>query len=133
MIEKDSANFYTYSKDYLSSSFPLVNEHNIAVKQKLESEALWKTPSGFDVHGKKTAWNEHPNKPHQSVLDDLKYSYVTQKAEYKAHVKSMQYRPEDHGKDDFYSKVKNKKNFSDPSYFTTVFISGDDMLKEMAE
>ena len=45
----------------------------------------------------------------------------------------MQYRPQDDGKDDFYSKVKNKKTFSDPSYFKTVFISGDDMVKEMAE
>ena len=42
------------------------------------------------------------------------------------------YRPQDYDKDDFYSKVKNKQTFSDPSYFKTVFISGDDMVKEMA-
>ena len=43
------------------------------------------------------------------------------------------YNPAEHGKADFYSKVKNKTTFSDPSYFKTVFISGDDMVKEMAE
>ena len=64
VIEGDASNFYTYSKDYLSQSFPLVNENVIAVKQKQESEARWKTPGGFDVHGKKTSWNEHPKKPH---------------------------------------------------------------------
>ena len=32
MIENDASNFYTYSKDYLSQSFPLVNENLIAVK-----------------------------------------------------------------------------------------------------
>jgi len=34
MIENDSANFYTYSRDYLSQSFPLVNENIIALKSK---------------------------------------------------------------------------------------------------
>ena len=34
---------------------------------------------------------------------------------------------------DFQSKVKNFNTFSDPAYFKTVFISGDDMVKEMAE
>ena len=29
--------------------------------------------------------------------------------------------------------MKNTKTFSDASYFKTVFISGDDMVKEMAE
>ena len=43
------------------------------------------------------------------------------------------YSPAEHGKPDFYSKVKNVQTFSDPSYFKTVFISGDDMVKEMAE
>lgn len=32
MIENDAGNFYTYSKDYLSQSFPLVNENMIAVE-----------------------------------------------------------------------------------------------------
>ena len=43
------------------------------------------------------------------------------------------YNPAEYGKADFYSKVKNKPVFSDPSYFKTVFISGEDMVKEMAE
>jgi len=29
VIEKDKEHFYTYSKDYMSGSFPLVNENEI--------------------------------------------------------------------------------------------------------
>ncbi len=105
----------------------------VAVKNKQENESRWKTPAGFDVHGKKTNWNEHPKKPHQTTLDDLKISFIQQKLETKRQAKNAQYRPQDHGKVDFQSKVKNIQNFSDPSYFKTVFISGDDMVKEMAE
>ena len=81
MIEHDSANFYTYSRDYLSQSFPLINENLIALKNKQESEARWKTSAGFDVHGKKTDWNMHPKRPPQAVMDDLKIPYVLQKAD----------------------------------------------------
>ena len=67
-------------------------------------------------------------------MDDLKIPYVQQKQETKQSQKAAVYRPSDHGKEDFYSKVKGKnQTFSDPSYFNTVFISGDDMVKEMAE
>ena len=57
LIEHDKAHFYTYSKDYLSQSFPLVNENLIALKSKQENESRWKTKAGFDVHGKKSNWN----------------------------------------------------------------------------
>jgi len=36
--------------------------------------------------------------------------------------------PGDVGKVDFQSKVKNMQTFSDPTYFKTVFISGEDMV-----
>lgn len=133
LIENDKAHFYTYSKEYLSQSFPLVNENLINVKNKQDNESRWKTPAGFDVHGKKSNWNEHSKKPHQATLDDLKMSYIQQKLETKRQKQGALYRPQDDGKADFQSKVKNVKNFSDPSYFKTVFISGDDMVKEMAE
>ena len=133
LIENDTAHFYTYSKDYLSQSFPLVNENLIAQKNKQENESRWKTKAGFDVHGKKSNWNAHSKQPHPAVMEDLLYPYVTQKAETKAKRMDAQYVPADYGKADFYSKVKNKATFSDPTYFKTVFISGDDMVKEMAE
>lgn len=57
MIENDSAHFYTYSKQYLSQSFPLVNENLIALKNKEDNERRWKTKAGFDVHGKKSNYN----------------------------------------------------------------------------
>ena len=108
MIENDRANFYTYSKDYLSQSFPLVNENLIAQKEKADNESRWKTKAGFDVHGKKTAWNEHPKKPSPATMDDLKIPYVQQKAETRYLLQGQQYNPADDGKADFYSKVKNK-------------------------
>lgn len=41
--------------------------------------------------------------------------------------------PEEHGKPDFYTNFRCPSTFADPSFFKTVFISGDDMVKEMQE
>lgn len=49
-------------------------------------------------------------------------------------MKGFEFIPGANGKPDFYSKVKSQKpTFSNKEYFNTVFISGDDMMKEMAE
>lgn len=46
----------------------------------------------------------------------------------------MVYKPAEHGKVDFYAKVKPPQaTFAHPSTFNTVFISGDDMVKQEAE
>lgn len=132
-IAKDSSNFYTYSKEHLSLSFPLVNENQIKVKEKEDNESRWKTKAGFDVHMKKTNYNQHPKQPHPATQDDLKYSYVDQKMETKMKLQDRQYQPAMDGKADFYSKVPNIRQFSDPDYFKTVFISGDDMMRELAQ
>lgn len=43
------------------------------------------------------------------------------------------YNPQDEGKPDFYGKVSAPhKTFGEPAFFNTVFISGDDMVKEEA-
>lgn len=42
-ISNDNKNFYTYSKDFLSLAFPLINENEIAMKAKIENETKWKT------------------------------------------------------------------------------------------
>ena len=47
-IANDPSNFYTYSKEHLSLAFPLINERDEAMKDKLQNEANWKTKSGFD-------------------------------------------------------------------------------------
>lgn len=75
-IANDPANFFTYSKDHLSLAFPIVNERDMAMKDKLENEARWKTKAGFDYIMKTENWNEHPKKPQQSTIDDLKIPYV---------------------------------------------------------
>jgi hypothetical protein len=59
-------------------AFPLINEAEIAMKAKVENEARWKTKAGFDNVMKRENWNEHPKKPAQSTIDDLKIPYVLQ-------------------------------------------------------
>ena len=39
-MEHDSANYYTYSKDHLSSAFPIVNEHTIEKNEKEDNQAV---------------------------------------------------------------------------------------------
>ena len=97
------------------------------MKEKVENESRWKTKHGFDVHMKKTNFNEHPKKPHPATMDDLLIPYMEQKNDEKSKLKGQQYRPQDHGKTDFQSKVQNVNTFSDQGYFKTVFASGDDM------
>lgn len=70
-ISEDKANFYTYSKDFLSLAFPLINENEIKMKAKEENESKWKTKSGFDNLLKKNDYTVHPKKPPQCILDDL--------------------------------------------------------------
>jgi hypothetical protein len=53
-------------------AFPIVNENEIAIKEKEENERNWKTKAGFDNVMKRENWNEHPKKPHESVVKDLK-------------------------------------------------------------
>ena len=48
VISQDKDHFYSYSKDSLAGAFPIVNENEIKVKAKLESEARWITKKGFD-------------------------------------------------------------------------------------
>lgn len=49
-------------------------------------------------------------------------------------LKGYQFVPGENGMPDFQSKIKvQRSTFSAPDYFKTVFISGDDMVKEQAE
>jgi hypothetical protein len=71
------------------------------VADKLESESRWKTPRGFDKLMKRDNIHEHPHKPHEAVLDSLKYSYAKNLTEVKAAEKARMFNPEDYGKKDF--------------------------------
>lgn len=62
-IEKDTANFYTYSKEYNNGAFPVVDEVKNIMIEKLAQEARWKTKNGLDILNKRENWNEHPKKP----------------------------------------------------------------------
>ena len=104
------------------------------MKEKEENERRWKTKSGFDNVMKRLNWNEHPKRPAQSTIDNLKIPHHHQAAETKQRLKGFQYVPGQNGKADFQSKIKSQgPTFSDADYFKTVFISGDDMVKEIAE
>jgi len=83
IVANDKEHFYTYSKEFLSGSFPLVNEHQVRMQAKLDSEKKWLVKKGFDFLNKRTNWNEHPKKPDLAKLDELRYPYVKQATETK--------------------------------------------------
>ena len=70
-----------------------MNENQIKVKEKEESEARWKTKAGFDTLNKRQNWNEHPKQPPQSAMDDLLIPYVQQKHDAKMKLKGREFRP----------------------------------------
>lgn len=130
VISQDKEHFYSYG-DSLAGAFPIVNENEIKVKAKLESEARWRTKSGFDCLNKRQNWNEHPKKPDQATIDSLKHPHVEQTAYTKSILKGTQYRPQDDGKPIFMNKVKHDgQTFSHQGYFKTVFQSGDGVMLE---
>lgn len=112
----------------------MVNENEIEIKAKEENEARWKTKGGFDIVLKRENWNEHPKKPAQSTIEGLKIPYHIQALETKQKQKALEFKAGENGKPNFQAKVKSEQNtFSKADYFKTVFISGDDMMKEEAE
>lgn len=133
-IAEDPKHFYSYGKDFLSLAFPIVNEHEQRLKEKEDSEARWKTEKGFDNLLRNENFNAHPKRPPQSILDDLTIPYVEQMKEKMA---TMKGRPpfvqEDVNKPDFFTNFRCPYTFADNGFFKTVFISGDDMVREMAE
>lgn len=88
-IAKDSSKFYTYSADHLSLAFPVVNENEIQMKEKLENEARWKTKNGFDNVMKRQNWNDHPKRPDQATIDNLTIPYHEQVQDTKKKMKSF--------------------------------------------
>ena len=135
-IANDHKNFYSYSQDFLSLAFPLVNEHEQKMKEKEDSEARWKTKSGFDNLICNANYAEHPKKPPQSILDDLQIPYVEQMKEKMTTVKARgapYTLAESQSKVDFFTNFRCPPTFADNEFFKTVFISGDDMVKEMQE
>ena len=130
VVANDKEHFYTYSKDNLSGSFPLVNETEARLRAKQESEARWLNKKGFDKLGKRTNWNEHPKKPDPAKMDDLRYPHVKQAAVTKAKIDGSRYRPEDDGKPVFLARANPQMTFSHPDYFNTVFASGDSVTQE---
>jgi hypothetical protein len=75
-IQADPGNFYTYSKNNMSGAFPVVNEVTVAYTEKMASQARWKTKAGFDYLMKTENINEHPKKPDEAKMADLKVPYI---------------------------------------------------------
>ena len=132
VISQDKAHFYTYSKDFLSGSFPVVNELAEQQKEKAQSQARWLTPKGFDNLDKTKNWNEHPKKPDKAKLEDLKFSHAKQAAFTKAALAKKVYRPQDEGKNVFVAGSVNVPfTFSEQGYFKTVFTqTAEDVEKQ---
>ncbi len=118
----------------MTLAFPLINENELKMKEKEEMEAKWKTKKGFDNLIKNANYAEHPKRPPQSVLDDLQVPYVEQLKDKIATMKGRApFVPEDLDKVDFFTNFRCPPTFADREFFKTVFISGDDMVKEMHE
>jgi len=75
-IQNDNQHFYTYSKEHLSLSFPLVNENEIKMREKAENESKWKTNDGFKNVFRAHDYGEIPKKPDPAKMDDLTIPYV---------------------------------------------------------
>lgn len=106
------------------------------MKEKEDNEARWKTKNGFDNLIKNANYAEHPKKPPQSILDDLQIPYVEQMKDKMTTIKARgaPFSPEEsHGKQDFFTNFRCPQTFADAEFFKTVFISGDDMVKELQE
>mmetsp|Transcript_13352 Transcript_13352/g.11850 ORF Transcript_13352/g.11850 Transcript_13352/m.11850 type:complete len:295 (+) Transcript_13352:109-993(+) len=135
-IAKDTGNFYTYSKEHLALSFPLINENEIAYKEKLMNESMWKTKNGFQniTRKSKGEYTIHPKKPPQDTLDDLMVPFHEQKAAKEAAIKSLQRDLiADPNKPGFNLNIQSVYTFGDKETFNTVFLGGDDVIKEMEE
>uniref|UniRef100_A0A7S3KUT2 Uncharacterized protein n=1 Tax=Euplotes crassus TaxID=5936 RepID=A0A7S3KUT2_EUPCR len=135
-IAKDKKHYYTYSPDHLTLAFPVVNEHQIEVKEKTLNESKWKTKEGFHnvTRKSKEEYTLHPKKPSQDVLDDLKDPFHIQKAKKEAAIKSLQRDLiADPNKPEFNLNIQNLETFSKKDYFNTVFLGGDDVIAEMEE
>jgi hypothetical protein len=101
-LAQDPTKFYTFSKEYFSLAFPLVNENEILVKEKQENEKRWKTKNGFDYIMKTSNWNEHPKKPDDSTIQNiLNNPYHEEKRLCKEKMQGFNYNPADDGKPDF--------------------------------
>ena len=101
------------------------------MKEKEENESKWKTKKGFDNLIKKNNYAEHPKKPPQSIVDDLQIPYVEQLKEKQEILKGRAPFVQDPDKATFQKNFRVPPTFSERGFFNTVFISGDDMVKEM--
>lgn len=135
-VAQDKANFYTYSPEHLSLAFPIVNENHIEQNEKILNQSKWTTKGGFHNVTKKPMeeYNVHPKKPSQDMLDDLKDPFYIQKQKKEQAIKSLQRDLRtDASKPEFNLNIKPVTTFSKKDYFNTVFLGGDDVIKEMEE
>lgn len=135
-ISKDKKNFYTYAADHLSLAFPVVNENEIEYNEKMMSMSKWKTPEGFQnvTRKSKAEYTVHPKKPSEDVMDDLKEPFYLQKERKDKALKSLQRDLiADPNKSEFNLNIKPVYTFGNKETFNTVFLGGDDVIKEMEE
>src|SRR5262249_21228362 len=75
----------------------------------------------------------HPKKPPQSIIDDLKIPYHQQVKEKLEALKPSPSIMREEGKKEFQKNFRCPATFSERDFFNTVFISGDDMVKEQLD
>jgi hypothetical protein len=114
----------------MQGAFPLVNEYEVKLKEKLHNQKKWQTPQGFDVLNKRENWNLHPKAPTETEKAVLLEPYHLMKKEESERKKVFAYDPAEHGGLDFRSPNKKYPPFSQPDYFKSVFVAGGDAEKE---
>jgi len=92
-------------------AFPIVNEHEIAAKEKLANTSRWLTKDGFENVLRRTApYNEHPKKPPHCKLDELQFPYLEeQKLKKAGETKEVPMEATKHGSD-FNLNIKAERN-----------------------
>ncbi|XP_048403547.1 uncharacterized protein cfap92 isoform X2 [Stegostoma tigrinum] len=76
-IAKKPNSYFTYNQDFLSASVAPVDSETEKKKAKERSKLAWLTLEGFRFHGFKSSLesNEHPKKPDQARISDLKKAW----------------------------------------------------------
>ena len=46
--EQDKSHYYTYSNDFLTLSFPMIKNKNLAYEEYMDNKSKWKTKEGFN-------------------------------------------------------------------------------------
>eukprot|EP00736_Rhodelphis_marinus_P003466 Rmarinus@m.24685 len=122
-LVKDKDNYYTYSKEFFSLGFSLVEMSDVERKEKEANQAKWRTERGFVWPAPKdpSEYNVHPHKLSDHRVEDLKVPFVDNV--YTRETSMTQPLPP--SVKDFNCTSKRPQLFEkDPQFFKSVHLAG---------